>query len=813
LVVALLVAGPVAAQTDVEELGRVLGGARPPAAYYDMLRRDPTAFQFSEDNGWIRRGREVAKRRNAFRAQAAASGVSFAPLAHFDPGGVYGGELRVPVFLVMYANTDSAVLRSAVPRQALADRLYGTDPAPPYSIHTYYRELSGDRLMVSGTVFEWTRVSQPETYYEAGCNGLCAQSQLRSMVQELVAAHDSGIDFGLFDNDGPDGIPNSGDDNGIVDAIVLMHPEVDGACKNVNPTSANNIWAHKWFLASSVSTDDPSNAVGGGMVEILDYIIQGGQGGDGGCTDAQPQAMGVVAHETGHIFGLPDLYDTGGSTAGIGHWGLMGSGNWNRPNRPAHLEAWSRAQLGWVSEVLIAADTTLQITPVQVSDTAFIVPVTNSNEYFLLENRQQIGSDSALHAPGLLIWHVDSVLIRTRGNFANASLPHALALEQADGRNDMLNASGHRGDDGDPYPGTTVNREFGPSTTPSSARNDGTPTYISVDSIDQLGDLSMVARIRFRRPTVVQATDTMALFRFDGAPYRVFVDLLDEGTQHTLDIDSAQVVDAGRRRYTFLSWSNGQPRSHVFTASSIGDSITATVQVEYRVAVEVYGTGTGTVSANPQIDLAAGAFVSAGTPVTLAAQVTGAGHVFEGWSGDTTAQGDTLRLATARPFELRATFAAPLAVSSAPPSQAVMGASYQHQFTASGGVDTRTWSFASGTLPQGLSLAPGGTIVGRPAETGSFVLTLQVTSGSQTTTAAVQLDVVAPVLAAANVVSHVVGTTRPLSADQITYLDLLGNRNGQLDVGDFLAWVNATGLAVSPELAAQLMSTRGGERP
>ncbi|MDH3291353.1 MAG: M6 family metalloprotease domain-containing protein [Gemmatimonadota bacterium] len=812
-VVALLVAGPAAAQTDVEELGRVLGGARPPAAYYDMLRRDPTAFQFSEDNGWIRRGREVARRRNAFRAQAAASGVSLAPLAGFDPSGVYGGELRVPVFLVMYANTDSAVLQSVVPRQALADRLYGTSPAPPYSIHTYYRELSNDRLLVTGSVFDWTRVSQPDTYYEAGCNGLCAQSQLRSMVQELVAAHDDSVDFGTFDNDGPDGVPNSGDDDGFVDAIVLMHPEVDGACKNITPTSENNIWAHKYVVSPDVSTGDPSNAVGGGMVKIRDYIIQGGQGGDGGCTGGEPQAMGVVAHETGHILGLPDLYDVLGNSAGIGHWGLMGSGNWNRAHRPAHMEAWSRAQLGWVSEVLIAADTTFQITPVQASDTVYVVPITSSNEYFLLENRQQLGSDSALHAPGLLIWHVDSVLMRTRGNYVNASLPHALALEQADGRNDMLNGSSHRGDSGDPFPGSTLRRVFGLNTNPPSARNDGTPTYIMVDSIYQVpASLGMVARLCLHRPSVVQASDTAAVLRVDGTSYASFKACLPAGSQHALEMDSVQLAGTGQTRYAWLSWSNGQDRSHTFTASAAGDSIIATVRAEHRVAVAAGGTGSGVVTAQPTLDLAAGEFVIAGTAVTLIAEPTGPAHVFEGWSGDTSAMADTLQLDVTRPFQLTATFAAPLTVSSSSLPAAVMGAVYRVQLQAVGGTGAHVWSVTAGTLPQGLVLGQSGELQGRPAETGTFPLTLTVVSGSQTQAADVQLEVSAPALAMADVLSHLVTSARPLTADDIAYLDLLGNRNGRADVGDFLAWVNATGQSVAPELAVQL-GREGGERP
>jgi M6 family metalloprotease-like protein len=470
------------AQTDVEELGRELGGARPPASYYDMLRLDPRAFRFSEENGWIKRGANIAQRRAASRATLSEQAL-FSPFASSSSADVVSGDVAVPVFLILYSNTDSAALVANVPRATLQTRLYGTDPAPPYSIHTYYREISNDSMRVSGTVLEWTRVSQFDTYYEAGCNGLCftARGPFVEMAQQLVAAHDDSVDFGLFDNDGLDGIPNSSDDDGYVDAVVFLHPEVDGACSRVNPASEENIWAHRWSLQSSVSTADSSNsALGPSTIRVRDYIIQGGQGGDGGCDDDQPQAMGVVAHETGHLFGLPDLYDVSGSTQGIGHWGIMGSGNWNQPFSPAHMTAWTRARLGWVTEVLIGSDTVLDLSPIEVSDTAFIVPIADSDEYFLLENRQRIGSDAQLHGAGLLIWHVDSARIQSRifTNSVNSSLPHGLSLEQADGQEDLQATSGgNRGDPGDPFPGTMANvrRQPGGPGRPVSG-NDGKRT-------------------------------------------------------------------------------------------------------------------------------------------------------------------------------------------------------------------------------------------------------------------------------------------------------------------------------------------------
>jgi M6 family metalloprotease-like protein len=703
----------------------------------------------------------------------------------------------------------------------MAARLYGTESAPPYSIHTYYRELSNDALLVNGTVFDWTRVSGTDAVYEAGCNGLCTSADIPGLIAELVAAQDAAVDYGQFDNDGPDGVPNSGDDDGIVDAIVVLHPEVDGACKNVNAVSVDNVWAHRWSYrgrtGTTLATADASNAPGGGFIQVNDYIIQGGQGGDDGCEDWLPQAMGVVAHETGHLLGLPDLYDVSGATAGIGYWGLMGSGNWNVAHRPAHMSAWSRAELGWVTELLVAADTTLDLGPIETSDTAYVVPIGGTTEYFLLENRQQLGSDSALLGPGLLIWHVDSALVAARrpANRVNASLPHGVALEQADGLDQMLQGSTrpYRGDDGDPFPGSTTNRTFSNTANPSSARNDGTLTYLVVDSIyEQTGSQRMVARFRIRYPSLVRASDSRAWFRLDGVSRLLFQDVLEPGTDHQLEIDSVQVVEGGRYRFTWLGWSNGQPRSHTFTSAARGDTIVASLGAEYVVAVDVVGPG-GSVTADPPVDFVTGEFVAPGTAVTLAAGVTQTGHLFEGWSGDTSATSDTLRLAMGRPYRLTATFAAPLSVSGQAPSQAVMGAPYTHSFAADGGTPTTAWTLALGTLPQGLRLWGDGVLSGTPTEIGTFTFTVRVTSGSQTATRQVQLEVAAPALVATDVVSHLTGVGHPLSVDDITYLDLVGNRNGRFDVGDFLAWIEETGGAVSAEMMQRVLRAAGKEQP
>jgi len=805
LVILSALPGTVSAQTDVEELGRRFG-ANPPPQYYQYLQENPGAFEFSPDNGWIRRARSVAAQRN--RMRASRSEGFFMLQRASSVGGVMTGDVYMPVFLIMFSNTDSAQIASTVPRSSLETRLYSTDPAPPYSIHNFFREVSNDLVNVYGTVYDWVRVSGSDATYEGTDNGLnCAR--MGGLMRDAATVLDDTVDFSQFDNDGPDGIPNSLDDDGYVDAVVMIHPKVDGSCKFVNPAAETSIWAHR---CSSVSytTNDASNATGGN-VKFRDYIIQGGQGGDGGCTSNEPQAMGVVAHETGHLFGLPDLYEIGGNGAGIGRWGLMGSGGQLTAYRPTHLNAWSKAQLGWVTEVLIDSDTTLEISPIVTSDTAYVLPISGTNEFFMLENRQRIGSDSMIYREGLLVWHVDSVLARTRGNNVNTPIyPYGVALEQADGRDDLRNG-GNRGDQGDPFPGISNNRRFGRNTTPSSNSNDGTVSYVLLDSITQVSDFGPISlKIGFEAPALIAATDTNAVFRLNGVQYRRFEDFLNAGATYSLEIDSLQTVDSGRRRFEWKSWSNGQARSHTFTAAPSGDTIIANVEAEYLLTLAELGTGSGTVSSDVPLDLANGEFLSVDSVVTLVAEVDSAGHIFEGWFGsDTTASSGTLELRMSRPFAVEAVFAAPLVVADETLPTATMGTDFNHRIAVDGGTGTESWELVSGALPFGLTLSEGGVVSGLPEETGSFPLGLVVTSGSQTVSETLNFSVAAPALTVADVLQHLVGEGTTLSDEDILYLDLVGNYNSVFDLGDFLGWVEATGGTVSAqELRAVLDSAR-----
>ena len=305
------------------------GGPLPVAARR-LLAADPGAYRVTRAwTGVVRRAR--AAREAARRAGTLASAPRFTVAV--------AGTLRVPVLAGYFAGETAPG-----PVSTWQDQLFGLNPTG--NVTDYWNEVSYGALTLTGNVYGWTAVSQAESFYAGLNNGLDPSTDhVGEFIRELLAANDAAIDFGQFDNDGPDGIPNSGDDDGFVDMIAFVHSHVGGECGG-----NAHIWSHRWVYSAwnasglqPYTTDDP--AAGGGFIRINDYTIQPAFN----CT-GPPDVIdiGVFCHEFGHAMGLPDLYDVNGGGEGIGHWGIMGSGNWNTPAQPAHPCAWTRAFLGWV---------------------------------------------------------------------------------------------------------------------------------------------------------------------------------------------------------------------------------------------------------------------------------------------------------------------------------------------------------------------------------------------------------------------------------------------------------------------------------
>jgi M6 family metalloprotease-like protein len=504
---------------DIVRRGLIHGGARPAQGFYEMVARDPHAFEFR--HGWLERARAVRQNRQELRSRGAFNLLNApAPSASPMAATAVSGTLRYPTFMPFFSNTsssDSAIMDSA----AVVNQFWGTVVAPPYSITTYYKEISVNRLTVTGSVIgRGIRVSKLDTDYagSGSCQGLCPASGVPNLIAELILHADSTVDFSKY----VDTL------TGYVPAIVILDPQVGAECYVIYPPAAKSIWAHRFsysgWTGSPITTNDPWPGHPGQFVKIDDYIIQGGQGGPTQCTPGQLAPIGTVTHETGHLFGLPDLYDTNGLTEGLGRWDLMSAGNERLPYRPAHMSAWSLSFLGWISEVPVTTARTITTGPIETSDTAFIVPIsgTPDHEFFLLENRQRIGSDSMMYGPGLMIYHADTVLMNQRlgNNDVNGIIPHALAVVEADGNNNLNcaypSSCNNRGDAGDPFPGTTSNTSFGFGTNPAAVKNSGSPAAVTIDSIQQVapfGAMRFRVRLGFQVLYAIAGTGTVGATR------------------------------------------------------------------------------------------------------------------------------------------------------------------------------------------------------------------------------------------------------------------------------------------------------------
>jgi M6 family metalloprotease-like protein len=338
------------------------------------------------------------------------------PLAPGKPLSIHGIR-SIPVVCVQFKNV--AAPFTTKDYESLLFETKG------YTMTTYYKAISSGRFSVTGKVFGWYQAPKDDTYYEGDNNGL-GGTAIGELLTSALSQADKDADFGQYDNDGADGKPNSGDDDGKVDTIVFIHPEVGGECQNSG--QQGNIWSHSWHYSKGLGhtepfvTDDPvrdsnGDAVAGAFIKIDDYTIQPGLACASTTKAKKIIQVGVFCHEFGHALGLPDLYDRtphgSPDSAGIGTWCLMAAGSYggdgDHADRPCHMSAWCKYYLGWANVESLVSALIHNFEPVDDHNTIyrFDVPGTNALEYFLIEFRRRKDWDEYLPANGLAVWHVD----------------------------------------------------------------------------------------------------------------------------------------------------------------------------------------------------------------------------------------------------------------------------------------------------------------------------------------------------------------------------------------------------------------------
>ena len=337
------------------------------------------------------------------------------------------------------------------------------------SMWDYYDEVSRGELNIQGDIYgPYTLDGDAADYGTENMN----------FVEDSVEIADDDIDYRDYD------------------AVMVIH----SGPGEESTGNSDDIWSIHWPY--SIETDDDGHEIEE-ITQAPEYEYD--------LWNNERSPLGVWAHEFGHELGLPDLYDTDGSSEGIGQWGLMASGSWTDDGEtPAYLSAWSRYWLGWIEPIVITDDiNNLELEPIENEGNVYLLPIpgnwSNSNEYYLIENRQQLKYDSYLPGEGLLIWHIDEDVIYSNwnSNSVNNDENHkGVDLEEADG-NDDLDHSTNWGDSGDPYNSGSFTKD----TYPNSLAYNGTESGWKIKNIETSGDNIIVDISFLSKPHAVADAD------------------------------------------------------------------------------------------------------------------------------------------------------------------------------------------------------------------------------------------------------------------------------------------------------------------
>ncbi len=341
------------------------------------------------------------------------------------------------------------------------------------SVRDFYYEASYGALTIQIDVYGWFNLPQTRYYYGHNTGGVPGIDQNpRQMILDAITASNATVNYANYDADG----------DGWVDFFGVVH---QGQGEEQSGAAEDCIWSHRWNLSTPVVVDGK---------QIQDYHTEPE------LLYADLSTIGVFCHEMGHVFNLPDLYDTVGSSEGLGAWSLMASGGWCGPAyngaKPCHFDPWCKMALGWLQPTTIYTQQTgIALPGFDQNAVALRIPVDpyQDGEYFLVCNRHRRsagaggGFDEFLPGSGALILHVDDY-VPNNDSVARKKVD----VEEADGLAQLDNGS-NIGNAGDLYPNGAAS--FADATNPNTREYGGASTGIVMNSFAGEGTADMTCAV------------------------------------------------------------------------------------------------------------------------------------------------------------------------------------------------------------------------------------------------------------------------------------------------------------------------------
>lgn len=266
----------------------------------------------------------------------------------------------------------------------------------------YYNQSSMGQFDPQFDVLGPVTLPQERAYYGGNNPNGNDKQPYRMLIDAADILAQQGVDFSPYDNDGDSKVD-------LVFVIFAGQGEADSGI-------ADAVWPHQFSL-SAASPIVYRNGKKVGNVYVNEYAC----GSELDYT-MKMSGIGTFCHEFSHALGLPDLYDTQDGYANYtpGSWDIMDQGSYNGGSRrPPLYSSFERNAVGWIEPVVIDRAMDIELYNLAENNTAYIVLTSSPNEYYMLENRQQLGFDADLPYHGMLIWHISYDASKWKNNIVN----------------------------------------------------------------------------------------------------------------------------------------------------------------------------------------------------------------------------------------------------------------------------------------------------------------------------------------------------------------------------------------------------------
>lgn len=257
-------------------------------------------------------------------------------------------------------------------------------------LNAYYREVSYGKVSITAQTYGWYTVNHSMSHYGHDSSKPGDDDGLPQLASDAAALLPDSVNLTSFK------------------FLVIVHAGKDQAVDQ-HSVKSDEIWS-KCYCAVFPSYASPFPVFAHGRF-FADYAFL-----------SEFDGLGAYAHESGHLFGLPDLYDTETGYSYVGFWSLIDRGDRccgdAASSTPSYIGGWGAALLGWLApsiEELSIVVSAFDVMPLESRNaTALLVPVSPSTYYFV-EYRTQTGRDSHLPDTGVLIYFVDERLETGKG--------------------------------------------------------------------------------------------------------------------------------------------------------------------------------------------------------------------------------------------------------------------------------------------------------------------------------------------------------------------------------------------------------------